>query len=408
MDIYIARQPIFSRDMSIFGYELLHRGSSNNYYEHQDHSGATAELVQNSFVFLDFDDLTDGTRGFINFTQDLLEAGIPNILPKEKIVVEILETVEATDAIIEVCQRLKQEGYILALDDLIFDRSDCDYTPLIELADIVKIEYPTTDKTKQRELINKYRNRITFLAEKVETREEFKEAAEFGYDLFQGYFFCKPVMMKSKGIASLNIHLIEILKELQKSEPSFFKISETIEKDLGITYKLLRMANSIFYGAKSEITSLQQAIVRLGIQEMKRWISILLIKDYENEENSELIKLCLLRGKLLSLMGHEMKSDMPETDFFFTGVLSSIDIIMDQDMETILTDLPLSDNVKQALLGEQTKLRECLDITLLYERLEFDEAMAKLAKMGIDLRRFTEIYIEGLEWQRTTGWQSGD
>ena len=389
--------------MSIFGYELLHRGNSDNYYENEDHSGATAELVRNSFLVLDFDNLTDGTRGFINFTQDLLEAEIPNILPKEKVVVEVLETVAATDIVVEACKKLKKEGYILALDDLILNRTDYDYTPLIELADIVKIEFPTTEKQKQRELIKKYKNRISFLAEKLETREEFKEAVKLGYDLFQGYFFCRPIMMKSKEIASLNVHLIEILKELQRKEPNFSKISETIEKDFGLTYKLLKMANSIYYGTKLEITSLQQAIVRLGIQEMKRWISILLIKDFENDENSELIKVCLLRGKLLSLMADELNRSAQETDYFFTGVLSSIDIIMDQDMETILADLALSKNVKKALLGETGQLRECLDTVLLYERLNFDEAMAKLTDMGIDLGRFTELYIEALTWQRTAG-----
>ncbi|HVI39902.1 MAG TPA: HDOD domain-containing protein [Anaerovoracaceae bacterium] len=403
MDIYIARQPIFNQDLSLFGYELLHRRNTNNCYENEDHSGATAELVRNSFLVLDFDNLTDGTRGFINFTQDLLEAEIPQILPKEKVVVEILETVAATDIVIEDCKKLKDEGYILALDDLIFDRTDLDYTPLIELADIIKIEFPSTDKQKQRELIKKYKNKVTFLAEKVETREEYKEAAAMGYELFQGYFFCKPIMMKSKEIASLNIHLIEILKELQKAEPDFTKVTETIEKDLGLTYKLLKMANSIYYGARCEISSLRQVVVRLGIHEMKRWISILLIKDFENDENSELIKVCLLRGKLLSLMAHKLKRNVLETDFFFTGVLSSIDIIMDQEMEVILGELALSDEVKKALLGEKGQLRECLDTVLLYERLEFEQAQIKLLAMGIDLVSFTELYIEALAWQRTTG-----
>ncbi len=388
--------------MSIFGYELLHRRNSNNRYEDEDHSGATAELVRNSFLVLDFDDLTDGTRGFINFTQDLLEAEIPHILPKEKVVVEILETVEATDTVIEVCRKLKEEGYILALDDLIFDKTDHDYTPLIELADIVKIEFSTVDKRKQREILNKYKGKITFVAEKVETREEFREAAALGYSLFQGYFFCRPILMKSKEIASLNIHLIEILKELQKREPDFYKISETIERDLGLTYKLLRMANSIYYGARCEITSLQQAVVRLGVQEMKRWISILLIKDFENDENSELIKVCLLRGKLLSLMAHELGRDAVETDFFFTGVFSSIDIIMDQEMGLIIRELALSDDVKDALLGDKGLLRDCLSAVLLYEKMEFDETMVKLAALGVDLGRFTELYIEALAWQRTT------
>jgi EAL and modified HD-GYP domain-containing signal transduction protein len=384
--------------MSIYGYELLHRRNSSNAYEHEDHNAATAELVRNSFLVLDFDNLIDGTRGFINFTQDLLEAGIPSILPKEKIVIEILETVKATDAVIEMCKKLKSEGYILALDDWNYDRE-----PLVELVDIIKIDYTTDQKKKQHDLIKKYKGKVKFLAEKVETREEFKEAAHLGYELFQGYFFCKPMMIKSKEIASLNIHLIEILKELQKKHPDFSEITQIIERDLGLTYKLLKMANSIYYGAKCEITDLHHAVVRLGIQEMKRWISILLIKDFENNENRELIKVCLLRGKMLSLLAEEMNKAMAETDFFFTGIFSSIDIIMDQEMKTIISDLALSNDVKHALLGKKGLLRDCLDAVLLYEKLEFDEALLKLSAMGVDLGRFTELYIEALLWQKTSG-----
>ena len=330
----------------------------------------------------------------------MLEAGIPGILPKEKIVVEILETVKATDAVVEGCRELKNEGYILALDDWSFDRED--YDPLVELADIIKITFSSANKKKQQDLIKKHKGKVTFLAEKVETREEFREAADMGYELFQGYFFCKPIMMKSKEIASLNMHLIEILKELQRKHPDFFKITEIIERDLGLTYKLLKMANSIYYGAKCEITDLHHAVVRLGIQEMKRWISILLIKDFENDENRELIKVCLLRGKLLSLLAEELNKSMTETDFFFTGIFSSIDTIMDQEMKTIISDLALSNEVKNALLGKKGLLRDSLDTVLLYEKLEFDEAMMKLTAMNVDLGRFTELYIEALSWQKTT------
>jgi len=402
LDIYIARQPIFNRDLSLFGYELLHRRNSENRYIEGDHNEATAALVRNSFLVLDFDSLTDGTKGFINFTQDLLEAEIPSILPKEKIVVEILETVKVTDAVVNACKKLKSEGYILALDDFILERQEGDYTPLIELADIIKVEFSKTNKLEQLKLITKYRNKVKFLAEKVETREEYREAERLGYELFQGYFFCKPMMMKSKEIASLNVHLIEILKHLQKEEPDFAKISETIERDIGLTYKLLKRANSIYYGAGHEIINLRQALVRLGINEMKRWISIMLIKDFETDENCELIKVCILRGKLLSLISHELNQIKAETDYFFAGVLSSIDVIMDQDMETILRGLAVSTTVKSALMGEDNQLRYCLEAVILYERLEFEDANMRLQAMGLCFERFEMLYVEALAWQRAS------
>lgn len=402
MDIYVARQPIFTRHMGLFGYELLYRRSSNNFYEGDDHSEATAELVHNTFLIMGFNKLTDGTKGFINFTQDLLEKEIPGILPKDKVVVEILENVEANEKVIEACQKLKKAGFTVALDDFIFNRTDLDYTPLIELADIIKIEFPITDKKEQRKLINKYKNRITFLAEKVETREEYQEAIEMGYELFQGYFFCKPMMVKAKEIGSINIHLLRILEELQKEDPDFTCITDHIQRDLGLSYKLLKMANSIYYGGKTTINNLRQAVLRLGIQEMKRWISIMLLREFENDENKELIKICLLRARMLSLLAHETGQERSETEFFLTGLLSSIDIILNESKEKILRSLALSEEVKNALLEGEGVLSEFLDCVLLYESFEFDDAYERLKKLNLSLEKYMELYMEALTWLKTT------
>jgi EAL and modified HD-GYP domain-containing signal transduction protein len=402
MDIYVARQPIFNKHMRLYGYELLYRRSSNNFYEGVDHNTATADLVHNAFLVMGFQKLTDGTKGFINFTQDLLESEIPRILPKDGVVIEILEHVSADEAVVSACRKLKSDGYTLALDDFIFDRQDHDYTPLIELADIIKIEFPLTDKHKQRVLLDQYRGKKLFLAERVETREEFMEAIQMGYDLFQGYFFCKPLMMKSREIGSLNVHLLRIMEELEKENPDFFLIAETIQRDLGLSFKLLKMANSIYFGGRQTIKCLRSAVLRLGILEMKRWISIMLLREFENPENSELIKLCLLRGKLLSLIAIETSETDNATDFFLAGILSSIDVILTEDMEKILYSLPLSDNVKDALLGRNNTIRHCLDCVLKYERFEFVETSEALAAMNISLERFMDLYWEALSWLKTT------
>jgi len=402
MDIYVARQPVFSKQMSLYGYELLYRKSSNNYYEGDDQDAATADLVHNAFLVMGLHKLTDGTKAFINFTQDWLENEVPRILPKDQIVIEILEDVCANDAVIAACSKLKADGYTLALDDFIFNRSDQDYTPLIELADIIKIEFSSADKKAQRNLLSDYHNKKIFLAEKVETREEYREAAEMGYELFQGYFFSKPVMIRSKEIGTLNIHLIHIMEELQKKDPNFSFISDTIQKDMGLSFKLLKMANSVYFGGRQTIDDLKQAVVRLGVREMKRWVSIMLLREFENPENSELIKVCLLRGRVLALTALELHQAVSETDFFLTGLLSSIDVIVNENMATILQSLAISDEVKNALLGEDGRLKECLDCVLLYERSEFDDARTKLADIGLTLERFMDLYLDALSWLKTT------
>ena len=190
MKVYLARQPIFSRTMSIYGYELLYRRSMNNFYEGKDDNQATAELINNAFFAMQFNELTHGTKAFINFSGDMLEKEIPLLLPKEAIVVEILERVIASDKIIQACKKLKKEGYTLALDDFVFHES---YLPLMELADIIKIEFSIVDYDMQRQLINKYGDKIKFLAEKIETREEYQMALEMGYSYFQGYFLANQL-----------------------------------------------------------------------------------------------------------------------------------------------------------------------------------------------------------------------
>jgi len=250
MDIYVARQPIFDRKMNVLGYELLYRRGMNNLYEGSDDNQATAELISNSYLNMHFSELTDGTKGFINFSEKMLIEQIPLILPKELTVVEILERVEITDELIEACKKISDKGYTIALDDYIFDESSL---PLLEIADIIKVEFPFVEHEIQRKLISKYKNRIKFLAEKVETREEYKLALDMGYDYFQGYFFSKPVIIKSKEVDNLNVNLILILEMLNQKEPDFQKMAEVIQSDLGLAYKLLKLANSALLGTRNKI-----------------------------------------------------------------------------------------------------------------------------------------------------------
>ncbi len=262
-DVFVARQPIFDQSMGLYGYELLHRSSQNNFYEGSDDEQTTAELITNSFLVIGFNELIDGTRGFINFSHDFLLKGIPRILPKEKTVIEILERANVTDDLVDVCRELKSKGYILALDDFVLEGENDSRERLIEYADIIKIEFPNVPIYKQAALISKYRNKIMFLAERVETREEFHKAVEMGYRLFQGYFFSKPIMVNAKDIGTIDINAHRILEELQKEDPDYRIISSIIEKDLNLSYKLLKISNSVYYNAKRQINSIFEALVLL-------------------------------------------------------------------------------------------------------------------------------------------------
>lgn len=397
MDVYVARQPIFDRNMNVFGYELLYRGSMNNFFEGKDDDKATAELINNAFFTMHIHELTDNTKAFVNFSQKMLIEEIPFLLPADSMVVEVLEGVEINEDLIEACRKLRESGYIIALDGFSINES---YLPLLEIAHIVKIEFTAVNFAKQRELIKQYRNRIKFLAEKVESREELKLAMEMGYDYFQGYFFSKPVIMKGKEIESLNVNLIKILRELNKSEPEYQLIADIIETDLGLSYKLLKLANSAFFGTRNKIFSIKQALVQLGIAEIRKWIYLMILKDIQTIENRELIKTSFIRAKFMELLAKEAGKNDRKLEYFMTGMFSSIDVLLNKDMNIIVDEISLSDDVKVALLGESNDIKKILDMVINYESLKWNLFEVNKTTFGISQEKFMSLYLKALMWAR--------
>ncbi|HEX3025811.1 MAG TPA: HDOD domain-containing protein [Clostridia bacterium] len=397
MDIYVARQPIFDRRLNLFGYELLYRRSMNNFYEGTDDASSTAALIDNTFLVIGLDELTGGARAFINFSEEFLKKEIPLLLPKENVVVEILETVAVSGIVVDACKKLKSLGYTLALDDFAFQE---EYDPLIDLADIIKVEFPGTNMDDQLHLLQKYKKKKIFLAEKVETRSEYQTALQMGYDLFQGYFFSRPSILNSREIPSLSMNLIQILNELNEPEPDYLKISEIIEKDLGLSYKLLKMANSFYFQSQRKITSIHQALVRLGTQEMIQWTHLMSLKSVQTTENAELVKFSSIRGKFMSLLSAELKLASAGSEFFLTGILSSIDAILNRNMQEIIDGLPLTGRVKEALTGTDNVLRRLLDVTLDYEAAKWDQLTASQTVKQVGLDKFISLYLEAVNWQR--------
>ena len=395
MEVFVARQPIFNRRMDVTGYELLYRRGQNNFYEGLDDNKATAEVIHNAFFSMHFRELTNDTRAFINFPLDMLVQGIPLMLPKKSIVIEVLDRVEATPEAVSAIARLRENGYTIALDDYTFQPS---YAPLVELADIIKVEFSLMDKEKQQQLLQKHKNRKQFVAEKVETREEYEMALKMGYDLFQGYFFSKPVIHSAKEVGSFNTALIQLIDELNRPEPDNRRIASIIETDVGLSYKILRLAGSIYYGSRKEIRSILNAVVRLGIEELKRWCYILLLKDVQVTENKEMIKTCLIRAKLMELFAFELDMHCQHMDFFMTGLFSAMDVLLKRPMGEIMEELPLSQKVKDALLGTDNNIRRALQIVRKNEispRLE-PEAAAHFA--DLTPKRYMRMYVESLKW----------
>lgn len=395
MEVYVGRQPIFDRHSNVFGYELLYRRSMNNFYEGVDGNQATRDLIYNAFFAMQIDDLTEGKVGFINFTDAMVRDLVPEILPKEQLVIEILENSIVDQDLIQACKSLKEKGYILALDDFVLSPS---FEPLLELVDIIKIEFPNVSLETQRNLINKYKHKIQFLAERLETREEYNVALQMGYDYFQGFFFSKPVIYKQNDIGVLNTSILNIIHQLRTLDPDYDRIAQAVELDVGLSYKVIRLSNTISFGARYSIRSVRQALIRIGILELRRWFNVLLLKDLQQVENHELIKLSLVRAHLMENLAQYCGAKEQSLDYLLTGMFSSIDVLLTKPMEEVLAGMPLVDSVKAALMGEENDLKCVLDFVKRYESMDINPELFDFPLGNIDLESFNGHYIEALRW----------
>ncbi|AVQ39543.1 diguanylate phosphodiesterase [Clostridium botulinum] len=397
MDTFVARQPIFDINENVVAYELLFRtNNEDNKFNNIDGDIATSKVIINSFLLIGIKNLTDGKKAFINFTENLILNDIASLLPKEYITIEILENVTPSKAIICSCKKLKQEGYTIALDDFILMDN---LKELIRLADIIKIDFTITKGAERKEIIDKIlkiNNKIKFLAEKIETREEFTAAASMGYSLFQGYFFSKPTIFNEKDIPIHSTTKYKILKEINKESIDFNYLEELIKTDLSLYYKLLKFINSSF-SFKKNITSVKKAIALIGEKQTIRFISFILVYDITSN-NKEYVKTTLVRAKFLDLLSKKTNYINKSDELFFMGLFYGIEDFLNKPLEDILHDLPISEDTKSALLGKKNKLNYILNLVLNYEKGEWKKVNAICKHLNLSPNELTTIYINALNW----------
>lgn len=311
-----------------------------------------------------------------------------------------MERVEPNEKIIEACKKLKEKGYILALDDFVLEQYTKEYLPLIEIADIIKVEFPAIKGDGIQKIIDKFGQKITFLAEKVETREDHQRAMDMGFKLFQGYYFSKPLIENLKEIDALNVNLVRIVNVLNIEPIDYDKIAEIIQQDVGLSYKFLKMSNSVYYGTKYRIKNIKQGLMFMGTDEIRRWVYLMMLRGVQSPENAELVKTSVIRGKMLSLLAKELHT-AKESDYFIGGMFSSVDVLMNTNMEKALVGLPLSQEVRDALLGKPNQLRWYLDTVIALERAEWEKLSQAGSYPQVSANRHMTLYLEAIRWQRS-------
>jgi c-di-GMP-related signal transduction protein len=402
MEVFVARQPIFNIKEEVFAYELLYRSSQVNEFPLINGDQATADVIINSFLNIGIDRLSEGKPCFINFTENLLKLRLPTYFRPREIVVEILETVEPSSHLIDICRELKSLGYQIALDDYALREDNPFSKQLLEYADIIKVDFLATP-AGMRERIEREAKRLKLkmVAEKVETRAEFEDARRRGYDYFQGYFFEKPTIVSTYDVPTYFHSYYEMIHNLSTAEPSIDLISNLIERDLSLSYKLLRLINSPAFRPKHKINSIRQATVLLGLNEIQKWIYVLAVRESTLEKKAvqkETIRICLIRAKMAESVAVLRKKGALNAQYFLTGMFSMMDSILGASMEDILTDLPLQDEIGDALRGIENPLKDVLDLAVAVERADWKLISEKSRCLEIEENDLFRIYADSIAW----------
>jgi EAL and modified HD-GYP domain-containing signal transduction protein len=398
VDLFIARQPIFDRDQRIYAYELLFRSGPDGAFHHPDPDQASARVIADSLLAMGLTAVAEGKRVFINLTRDLLLKDLIMLLPRDQVVVEVLETVEPDPLVVQACRRLKAAGYLIALDD--FTRHPR-MAPLVALADIIKVDVLATGLGERRALAKEYRPRgIRLLAEKVETPEGFREARELGYAYFQGYFFARPAVMQARGVPESRLTYLQLLQEALKPDPDFQALDRSIRGDVTLSYKLLRYINSPFFGLRRQVTSIRDALSLLGNREVRRWASLIALASMGADKPAALVQEAAIRGRFCELLAAPVGLGDTAESLFLAGLFSLMDALLDRPLPAILQELSLPGTATGILLGESGPGRSLFESALAYLRGDWANFARCAAGAGLAEDAVPPLHREALAWAR--------
>ncbi|GHU88906.1 hypothetical protein FACS1894202_05960 [Clostridia bacterium] len=394
----IARQPILDRNLQIYAYELLFRSNNkDNFFQGVDADQASSRTIMEGFQTMGIDKLTDRHPAFINFTQNLLVGNFATLFPKEYLVVEVLEDVDPTPEVVAACRSLVEQGYTLALDDFVY-RPELE--PLIEIASIIKFDFLISSPTEVSEMLTQMN--VTgklLLAEKIETMEMFELAASMGFVLFQGYFFSRPVTFSAKEISPLAVNHMLLLKEINSGQAvDFAKLSKIIRNDVALSYKLLKLINSSYFGLSFSITDVQHAVTALGLKEVRKWISLLGMAGLSDDKPDELIRMSMIRGRFMEqLKPYCKKIKVSAESLFMTGLFSLVDVLMDQPMKQALSGMSLDKEITDVLVNHKGSMAGLLLMAISIEQGKWGLLDKLCATHEMDVDVVSEQYLFAMQ-----------
>ena len=396
MFAYVARQPIVDTSQQLYAYELLFRDGEKNCFPNISPDEATSRILAASHLNVGLEAVTNGALAFINFHTDTLLHRFPTSLDPKNVVIEITETVDVSDDLVEACQQINAQGYRLALDDYDLEEK---WQVLLPLISIVKFDITTVTDQQIRETVPVLKaHNIELVAERVETKEQFHYYRQLGFDYFQGYFFARPEVIRHRKMSSSAVNMLELLKESTAAELNIENINTILERDVSLSYLLLRFINNPTVNKRNEITSLKHAMTFMGEQEVRKFIALLSLANLSDGQPGEILSMSLVRARFCELILVAMKDQSKPNSGFLTGMLSLIDTLMEQEMRELVNKLPLPADVSGALCGENNHLKQCLQLANAFERGQWGKVRVISTRFGLTQKQLHETYINALSW----------
>lgn len=396
-EIFLGRQPILDRDQHIVAYELLFRSSQSLGANVTDDMLASAQVITQAFSTLGVASVLGDKKGYINVGADLLLSDMIELLPRDKIVIELLETIQIDEQIIDRCQTLKAMGFSLALDDF---SGDPLFEPLFDIVDVIKFDLMQIDPAAlQKNVENLKRWPVTLLAEKVEDIDQANHCKDLGFNLFQGYYYARPTILTGKHADASKMALMQLLG-LVLEDADTQKIEQVFKHDPSLSYNLLRLVNSVAMGMRNKISSLKQAIVVLGRKQLQRWLQLLLFVTQRDGLQSPLLELAATRGKLMELLAKaQAQRDIEYQDrAFMAGIMSLLDTLLGLPMTEVVKQVGLATDVEDALLKHEGRLGKLLLLAKALEQNDFTAAEGLLADLQLNQANLIGAQMEAMRW----------
>jgi EAL and modified HD-GYP domain-containing signal transduction protein len=389
---YVARQPILDLKGRVHAYELLFRAGPEAAFR-GDGDMATRTMLDNTVIF-GLEKLTAGLPAFVNCTREALTDQLVDVLPPSMTVLEVLETLEPTPELIAACRQLKSAGFRIALDDFVYLPK---FDPLIELANYIKVDFAASSPSERAELMARVQGKaIAMVAEKVETPQEYQQARAEGFTLFQGYFFCRPILMKNRNIPANRLFHVQILQMLHKDPLDLHALSDLLKKDTSLTYRLMRLVNSPIAAIRQEVRSIETALLVVGEDTFRRIATLAITSEMNAGQSMEILRMAFVRGRFCELASG--LCGMDSTEQYLLGMLSMIPAMLRVSINDLVPQLPLRDDIRGALLSQEVKERCLLHWLECTEQGDWSKCDSIMETYRLNPEEMVRCYSEAMVW----------